>query len=306
MSDQVETKQEQTQPEGMDDIVIDVEQANEVPEQAPPEDRKQPTTPVGVAGYSVDVDNRMLPYLGMIVSAGVLLAAVLVRKHGSKHENYTIAVCSFVFFFGLIGAYMALKPELHDKELGTFPAVGQLTYGRAVAFFLFTWNFICAGILTFNGPFLVTSNGYFACWFLVYFSVLALGVSNGDIKNQIGSLGSSYGLLVASLVQICAICREFGNGYKGESVYSLVVCLITIVIVSTVENAPNMASAKLGLYVLLAVLWVALACIVTFEGPFIDTGNGYFSAWFGCVLSLYAAAALMPERGESSPQPTTA
>lgn len=71
------------------------------------EETKHPTTPVGVAGYHLDIDNRVLPYVGMIVAAVVLLVAILVPDYDLENKNYTISVCAIVFAFGFAGMFVA-------------------------------------------------------------------------------------------------------------------------------------------------------------------------------------------------------
>jgi hypothetical protein len=38
-----------------------------------------------------------------------------------------------------------------------------------------------------------------------------------------------------------------------------------------------------------AVMWLGIACIVSYRGPFKLTGNGYFASWFACFKSVQAA-----------------
>ena len=113
-------------------------------------------TKLGVGGYEVAIDNNALPYIGIVLSAVVLLIAVVVPVSLNKNEGYGIAVAVVSMVFGLLGVYMAAKNSaLYEKPIGSFPYLGDLTLGSALAQFLFLWNFIAAGVLTFAGPFTV-------------------------------------------------------------------------------------------------------------------------------------------------------
>lgn len=251
-------------------------------------------TKMGVAGYELSIDNSALPYFGIVLSATILLIAVCVGNW-STNEAYGIAVAVIAMIFGLIGAGLAAKnKELYDKPLGSLPVFGEATLGSGLAQFLFLWNFIAAGVLTFSGPFKTTSNGYFAAWAGVMFALMAMGITTDAMRSQAGGLGFYNALMVASIIQICAIAPEIGGGNNGQSTYSLVVSILTIMVVLAFGAYPNVDKVKFPTFAVFAILWIVLACFVTFKGPFIETGNGYFSAWFGCGLSVMIAASLVP------------
>jgi hypothetical protein len=148
--------------------------------------------------------------------------------------------------------------------------------------------------LTFDGPFLVTSNGYFASWACVVFALVALGVTPDSLRSRAGGMGYVNALMVASIIQICAIAPKLGGGKgNGQSMYSLIVCILTIILVVAIGAYPHAIEDRIQFYAYAAfsILWIVLACFVTFKGPFTETGNGYFSAWLGCILSLLATSA---------------
>ena len=49
------------------------------------------------------------------------------------------------------------------------------------------------------------------------------------------------------------------------------------------------------LFGLLSVAWIVEACLVTFNGPFIYTGNGYFASWAAAATSSMAACAALQD-----------
>jgi hypothetical protein len=249
-------------------------------------------TMLGVGGYNVNVDNRALPYFGLLAAATILLIATLVLKGETTNTAYGISVCAISMILGAFGVYMALMNQgLYDNPLVNFPLLGSLTWGSGLAYFLLVWNFIGASIFTFHGPFLVTSNGYFASWALVCFSLMALGVTTEAVRSQASTLGGNNGLLVAIIIQLCAVIPELGDGVnKGRCIYDLVLCIITIMVVLAFGAYPGIESLKLPVFSLFGILWLVMAALVTFKGPFIETGNGYFSAWAGFALTLVMAS----------------
>ena len=66
------------------------------------------------------------------------------------------------------------------------------------------------------------------------------------------------------------------------------------------DDKSNMESFQVLFFGIFAILWIVMACLVTFRGPFLVTGNGYFAAWIGSVLCCLTTANLMSDRGRSS------
>jgi hypothetical protein len=274
--------------------VEDDQEVEEIGLEPSTEEEERGATKVGVGGYELNIDNSALPYFGIVLSAIILLIAVIVGDF-NKNEGYGIAVAVVNMVFGLFGAYMASKNRvLYENPLGTLPYLGEFTWGSGLAQFLFMWSFVAAGVLTFNGPFLVTSNGFFACWAQVLFALMAMGITTEALRSQAGGLGYYNALLVASIIQICAIIPEMGGGNNGQSTYSLVLCILTIIFVLAFGAYPNVDKIKFPTFAVFAICWIVMASYVTFKGPFIETGNGYFSAWLGCGLAVMIAGSLVP------------
>jgi hypothetical protein len=279
-----------------EDDVEEVEDIGLEPTTGSGEEQKPISTRVGVGGYNVDIDNRALPYVGIVVSAIVLLISITVPSGKNQNQGYGLSVCIISMILGLFGAFMVtMKTEWYDNPLTKIPMVGDVTWGTGLAQFIFLWNLIGAGVLTFDGPFVITSNGYFACWAGVIFAVMAVGVTTDVVRSHAGNFTTVNGLLVASIIQICAVIPEMDGAYKGPSTYSLVISILTIMAILAFGAYPTTEKLKFPFFALFSIFWIVLACFVTFKGPFLATGNGYFTAWMGCVLCVIAAASSVPQ-----------
>ena len=100
------------------------------------------------------------------------------------------------------------------------------------------------------------------------------------------------GLGFCSFLVIMSTLAYLNTEYQWESTFALLVSLSTILFVAHAlikfqKNAtlPNEAFKVL---VVLSTLWIFVAGVTTFRGPFIVTGNGYFSSWSGAILSVIA------------------
>ena len=255
-------------------------------------------TTYGFGGYQYTVHNRMIPYIGQMIAAIVLFLAITTLKKGAvdvKNEGFGIAACIIALILAIGGLALVRNAPLAENVIGTYPYVGTMTYLGGLSYLMFVWWFLTASILTFSGPFLVTSNGYFASWIGVACATVSIGITPEAMKSQASSLGYLNGVWVASIILICAVPSYIGKGkdYHGESVYALIVGVLSLFCVMMLSFYPDLlgSSIRFQSFIMFSIAnWVVMACIVTFRGPFIDTGNGYFSVWVGAILCCMAAA----------------
>eukprot|EP00578_Thalassiosira_sp_NH16_P022874 CAMPEP_0181104636 /NCGR_PEP_ID=MMETSP1071-20121207/15540_1 /TAXON_ID=35127 /ORGANISM="Thalassiosira sp., Strain NH16" /LENGTH=199 /DNA_ID=CAMNT_0023187861 /DNA_START=116 /DNA_END=712 /DNA_ORIENTATION=+ len=170
---------------------------------------------------------------------------------------------------------------------------------------LFLYCFIGACMLTFKGPFKSTSNGYFTAWIAAYASALAVGTDAEAFRTGIRGMGALIGLLTSSIVVVIA-CIEPIHAWsagRNDAIYALSLALATIVFVAAIsimgnkgKNIPGVM--HFGAMSVLAIMWIVSASLVTFDGPFFVTGNGYFASWAGASTSMYAAHASFQARRE--------
>jgi len=248
-----------------------------------------------------------LPLIGQIVSSIVLFTATLSYSGGKvpvKYlddivKNWALAVAASViaFVFSLTAlVFMKAKAELYFKPLFTIPMMGAVCIGSFFSMFLFIWWGLCTCIITFDAPFKVTTNGYFAAWGGVISSVMGLGIGVGAQHSR-----PLVGLCVSSVVVILAVIDYIDKEvYLGETVFALIVSILSLILVLIfflMEKVGHTvpAKVKLVLLIVLAITWVLAACLATFRGPFIVTSNGYFGVWVGCVCSAMAVSSGMSD-----------
>jgi hypothetical protein len=242
---------------------------------------------VGVGKFNMHVSDRQLPLVGVFSAAMVLLIAVCVSAKGAKNYAYGISVAVVAMFFSLLGfMLLTLADNLNNAKFANW------NY-----YFLSIWCSVGAFILTFSGPFTVTSNGYFASWGLVIFSLMGVGLSGNSMKQSVVGLGPLLGLGVSAIIVIFASANEIDGFYSNESIYALVVACLTVIVVAIFFAPPEkvIPGTKFYFLLLFSILWIVLAFLVTFRGPFLVTGNGYFGSWGGAVTSVFATMSALKD-----------
>lgn len=147
-----------------------------------------------------------------------------------------------------------------------------------------------------DGPFVVTSNGYFAAWGVAIFAVLELGKASAieDVRDNLSSL---MGHLVASIIVIIAVSSEGFDNWKSEAIYGLVLacCSALLVVLIHLKDRGGMNEGSTGatypFFAILSLCWIVSASLLTFRGPFDLTGNGYFGSWGGAITAIYCTTA---------------
>jgi len=103
------------------------------------------------------------------------------------------------------------------------------------------------------------------------------------------------GILVASCVELAQAaenCQQDGNDCEDEDGYavavgcvSLIVCLCYCALLYFQFTMIEGYNQYLSIFLLL--WWGVGTVVLTFDDPFINTGNGYFACWGGALLSIY-------------------
>eukprot|EP00986_Skeletonema_menzelii_P013795 scaffold8414_cov129-Skeletonema_menzelii.AAC.8 len=281
--------------------MADEENANmeDVPVEAEAETEERPASTDGKAAEGttvagVTMDGTQFPLALILVSSIILLIATTASPERGgftkSYKNYAISISSI----SLIISFFSL---LMHKFAGSLYAKMEMY----LCMTNFTWSFIGACFLTFRGPFLTTSNGYFAAWAVVYGCAMSMGMDSSTFHSNIRGLGAVMGHMAASIVLLVASIPVIDSQRKGSSgrnnaIYALSLACVSIVVALTLMSMDRKGRqiggmVNLVLFALLSLCWLVSACLVTFAGPFEKTGNGYFAAWAGFLTAGSAAMA---------------
>ena len=222
----------------------------------------------------------------------------LVESKFKDLANYGLsaAVISLVLCLALL-VLSKKKPALLEKQVKV-PKLGELSLLQLLALLLLLWWLLAATILTFEGPFVVTSNGYLSAWAALVLAAMLAAQLLEPVAAKLRSATSLSGrpkllfwlTLCGGCVMLASIEHASGS---SEGAWGVSVGVLTLVIAGAALLAPPVAAKmdadpKIGkaLSALLLALWIPGAGVLTFEGPFLATGNGFFGAWGGLFCAL--------------------
>lgn len=122
------------------------------------------------------------------------------------------------------------------------------------------------------------------------------------------------GLGFCSVLVLLSTLSYLGTTYHWQSLFALLVSLITIVLVVyfllKFSKNSKLPSQAFKILIMTSLLWILTAAVTTFQGPFLHTGNGYFSSWGGAILSVVACKEAFQDDGienaEAPPSPVLA
>lgn len=163
-------------------------------------------------------------------------------------------------------------------------------------FFLFWWTF-GVGVITFDNPYTIASNGYLSSWVAwcmsFYFCTKTVAAVGSAYSDAVGTETQRFAvgiLIMASIVELIAgsvLCDKHYNCEDevafsvAAGVISLILCMLYLV---AGDHFPLMYVA-----LLLFIWWTISTGVLTFgtKAPFYLVGNGYISTWLCFITSLY-------------------
>ena len=181
--------------------------------------------------------------------------------------------------------------------------------------FFFVWWLIAACVMTFRGPFVWTSNGYFGAWGALLLGGLMLARqllqdptvgrllmrrldSDGDGQLDASdflaasNLGrTALGVLLCCGAVLALASLPFIDSQSSSEAELALLCGLTTVFIASLllccASLPPLLD-KLAT-ACLVVGWGAVTAVTTFSRPFIVGGNGFFACWLGLLCALLYA-----------------
>jgi len=170
-------------------------------------------------------------------------------------------------------------------------------YAHYFAMFFLVWWTFGTGIITFDNPYTIASNGYLSSWVAwcmsFYFCSKTVGAVGSAYSEAVGSetQRSAIGVIImASIIELIAgsvLCDKDNECEKevafsvAAGVISLVICMLYLI---SGDNFPLMYAS-----LFLFIWWTISTGVLTFgtRAPFYLVGNGYISTWICFITSLY-------------------
>lgn len=242
--------------------------------------RDKKRTKVTIGEYEFVVPKDKLPLLKVMACAIVLIVSIFIDESiFSSNYRYGIILAVVAILGAIIGVVIPSKKAMY---LNYFISV--VTYAGA-----------CLNTID-PGPFIEPGNGYFASWGLAIYSAAAANPP-GSLKRTLFhttlNLGASALVVLLSLLPVLAEGVEVNEweiylAISGSSLTILIVGIFLALKLYKWDATMNVYGESIVLSIL-AVIWLGIACIVSYRGPFKMTGNGYFASWFACFKSIEAA-----------------
>jgi len=177
-------------------------------------------------------------------------------------------------------------------------------FSPIVAIFFLVWWGLGTAVSTFKEPFSKSGNGYFAAWGAFITSFIMAGAVSERLRTFLGSTltkvvaGSieaklSMGIGASSVVLLAAVAVEATDYDKptGQELWGVICGFASgiFVLIHTILRIPceriTLPPTVFG--IILSVWWLSGVVVLTFDGPFKYSSNGYFATWLAFIFSIW-------------------
>jgi hypothetical protein len=253
---------------------------------------KQETGTVGAPAYGAEKDTTRPHHehapaywcTFICIASAILLGAS--AKYASEWDglgDYAIVVSAVALGLGLLMLvwYKLIEGDssVLRKPLLSLPLLGPLNVELVIATFFAVWYIVGASILTFQGPYLTTGNGYFSAWGGAFAGFGYMAAASGRSMTAIGSSamrgsGALHALTVPSIVLIISLTKEYcgllscasiwnTDRFYQEAVLALTTAIVSLVFIVVLGflsrcSGDRVEAAKLWTPKLMALILVGL------------------------------------------------
>ncbi|GAB5356322.1 hypothetical protein AAMO2058_000280900 [Amorphochlora amoebiformis] len=236
--------------------------------------------------FEVDMAILFVTSLVVLTAAGKICHEV-----GSCRNQlgYAVAVGSLGFISSLTYLFILKRSPDYLVPLNSFIGVANGIF----------WT-VSVGVLTFDRPFSSTGNGYFATWVSFLAAMHFMYHSLPRLQNFFQQLNEGafqqwnrkilLVIFLASIIEVFAAANACSISSKCTKYYGWAVACgtISIVFIGVLLFVPFLTTRFLHYFSgILFVWWVIGSAIMTYDAPFVQTGNGYFACWIAVLASFH-------------------
>lgn len=270
---------------------------------------------------------------GCIVALIVASCAELAQAARICDQSVTIGTitvsteCSGSLLWAvLVGAISAALNLIFGAGLYFRQEMFKMYIPYFAIFLVLFWGFGVA-VCTFDKPFTTTGNGYFATWGAAIISVYFCQISFVKFRAILGhaftsALAGTLERRVAMIVMIFSYVCAFAvlthdSGIQGAGALATnqetwgfacgMTCGGCVTIYMLLKSFTGLVTGKPKvlqyLSYFLTIMWLFGVGVLTFDYPFLTTGNGYFTAWGSFLGSIYLAYVTTMDPTTETPAP---
>jgi len=228
--------------------------------------------------------------LGLALGSIVVFTAVTYNGCWGGHGTWCTwaFICSCVSMVMCIFLCIVIAVGSGDKVASAI---------QPTAIFLLIWWTAGTGIMTFEHPFKATSNGYFGAWLALVSAAILCHDHAQCFRNVLARFGN-YGrilvlLFIASVTLLVQVVSDTLDDYDVLIGWIVGGASLTICLVMVLSQA-NEDFLRVFM-IIMFLLWATGVGALTFDSPYVWTGNAYFALWFGLALSSLAVWRLYPD-----------